>query len=77
MNCLAILHCPILGGLYTCGDQLVILAVWVVQELLKPSEDLAHVFLLKDFMHGGLQAHCQCQAACSSCEGAQTDKLCC
>ena len=43
------------GGLHTCRDQLVVLTVWVVQELLKPSEDLAHVFFFKDFMHGRLQ----------------------
>ena len=46
-------------GLHTCRHQLVVLIVWVVQELVQPPEDLAHVILLKDFMHGSLQAHCR------------------
>ena len=42
--------------LFTCWNELIIFTVWVVQELVEPSEDLAHVILFKDLMHCCLQA---------------------
>ncbi len=38
----------------TCWYKLVVFTVRVVQELGEPPEELPHVFLLKDLMHGTL-----------------------